>query len=93
MTRMEQEVKVAVKALEWKEIDLRAGDPPLVIWEAKTPFMTYTLESVMDRPWFCHFICAHFNDLDAGMAAVQADYEKRIRSVLVPLTTDDGRTP
>ena len=73
---------VEVKALEWVEIDLRAAAPPLVVWEAKTPFMTYTLESILDRPWFCYFICAHFSDLDEAKAAVQADYEHRIRSAL-----------
>lgn len=73
---------VAVKALEWKEIDLRVGNPPMVVWEAKTPFVNYTLESVMERPWFCHFICAHFTDLEKAKAAAQADYEARIRSAL-----------
>lgn len=74
--------KVRVKELKWVEVDLRAGSPPLVLWEAKTPFMTYTLESVMDRPWFCHFICAHFSKLDEAKAAVQADYERRILSAI-----------
>ncbi|RVL38020.1 hypothetical protein [Sinorhizobium meliloti] len=73
----------AIKPLEWKEIDLRAGSPPLVAWEAKTPFVTYTLESIMGRPWFCHFICAHFSDLDEAKAAIQSHHEKSIRSCLL----------
>jgi hypothetical protein len=78
------ELNVSVKALEWKEIDLRVGRPPMVVWEAKTPFTNYELESVMERPWFCSFICAHFSDLDAAKAACQADYERRVLSALSP---------
>lgn len=82
--KREEELTVSVKPLEWKEIDLSVGNPPMVIWEAKTPFVNYTLESVMERPWFCHFICAHFADLDEAKAAAQSDYEARIRSTLLP---------
>jgi hypothetical protein len=84
---------VALKALEWKEIDLRVGKPPLVIWEARTPFMNYSIERIMERPWFCSFLCMHFNDLEVAKMVVQADYEKRIRSALSTSQSDPTPAP
>lgn len=82
---------IAVKGLEWVERDLFAGSPPLIVWEAKTPLNVYALERIGDRPWFCHFLCAHFKTLEAAKAAAQADYETRIRSQIVASPPPSGK--
>jgi hypothetical protein len=81
-------VAVKVKPLEWR--DHRPDSFPEPAWSAETPFGFYHIEEVSasDSPAYvvrlhAHHFIADKDSLDDAQAAAQADYEQRIRSVLV----------
>jgi hypothetical protein len=89
---------VAVKALEWSEIERDRGDGQtdrLGEWEASSIVGVYAINistcGDMHAPWEVFggddSKIGNFATLDEAKAAAQADYEARIRSALTPAPT------
>lgn len=89
---------VAVKALEWRAIErARLDEDPSTEetgdYEATSPFGEYFIEcgfgsdSYVWSVSFCGDFVIDKDDPEAAKAAVQADYEQRIRSALSPAAT------
>jgi hypothetical protein len=77
-----------VKALEWREFATSRHDYGHGVWDANGPWTTYSIWDCFeggfddeDR-YYARAISKSFHTVEAAKAAVQADYEARVRAAL-----------
>lgn len=85
LAALDAETEVKVRELEWSGQSWGYIGP---LYESETMLGTYTVEEYGAGNWCTYFNRAKFGDThateEAAKDAVQANYERRIRSALVP---------